>query len=359
MKTRVVTAMSGGVDSSVAAFLLKEQGYDVIGISLKVWDEQSTSKRSNTCCSFDDIQDARGVCERLQIPFYAFDYQEQFRKKVINTFVDEYERGRTPNPCILCNNHIKFEQLLQEAEKLGATYLATGHHARVSRDAGGIYHLKKGVDAKKDQSYVLHRLGQKSLAKILFPVGEYTKTQIREIACANKIPTASKPESQDICFIPNRDHGAFINKYFPDKNPGQGNFVDGAGQVLGRHEGIHHYTIGQRRGLGIGFGERLYVTRIKPETNEVILGKVADLKCRGLIAREVNWVSLPGTEDVSCGVKIRYQQSEIPSMVRIRDGGASPLVEFMDPHPAVTPGQAVVFYQGDEVLGGGWIERAI
>ena len=360
-KKRVVVAMSGGVDSSVAAYLLKEQGFDVIGISLKTWDaSEEQVARGKTCCSFKDIEDARNVCERLRVPFYAFNYKKVFKEKVIDNFVGEYLKGRTPNPCILCNNHIKFDQLLNEAEKLGADFLATGHHARVRHDETGA-HLLKGVDEHKDQSYVLYGLSQKQLAKILLPVGEYTKEEIRNMANNNHVPTAFKPESQDICFIPNHDHASFIKKQVGELPWGKGIFVDGEGHKLGEHEGIHAYTVGQRRGLGIGFGERLYVTKIDAQKNEVILGEKKGLLSLGLVASKVHWIR-PVFENgnaVSCGVKIRYQKTEIAAHVEPGKNEGEVVVKFNEPSGTVSPGQSAVFYLGDETLGGGIIERAL
>lgn len=362
-KKRVVVAMSGGVDSSVAALILTRQGYEVIGISLKVWDETSTVQRKKTCCSFSDIQDARRVCDRLGVPFYAFNYQDIFKEKVIDHFVDEYRRGRTPNPCILCNNHIKFDQLLHEAGQLGADYLATGHHARCLIDGQGVAHLMRGRDRDKDQSYVLHRLTQPELRKILFPVGEFTKDQIRAMAREVQLPTAQKPESQDICFVPNRDYAAFMNQHYPEAVGQPGAFVDVHGRELGQHRGVHAYTIGQRRGLGVGLSERHYVTAIDVANNQIQLGSHDDLMVDGLIADQVSWIQPPTAdyrdrESWDCEVKVRYQKEGIPATItEVRDREVR--VVFKQRYPAVTPGQAAVFYQGDEVMGGGWIERAV
>lgn len=357
--SRVVVAMSGGVDSSVAALILKEQGYEVIGISLKVWDETSSIKRTKTCCSLEDINDARAVCSRLGIPFYAFNYKKEFEQKVINRFVSEYQKGRTPNPCILCNQHIKFDQLLQEAKKLGAQHLATGHHARIQKDADGVYHILKGKDLAKDQSYVLYQLGQEQLKHVLLPIGEITKEEVRQKALSINLPTATKPESQDICFIPNRDHASFIQTYYPQSAGEPGNFVDKNGNILGRHRGIHVYTVGQRRGLGIGFEERLYVTRIDAEKNEVELGVKEDLATHGIKTTEVVWTNPHLKGRVECGVKVRYQKDEIPCWVERDEEGKQAKVYFKKPYQAISPGQAAVFYQGDKVLGGGWIEEGI
>ena len=356
---RVVVAMSGGVDSSVAAYLLKEEGHDVIGISLKVWDYDSKTN-GKTCCSFRDIEDARRVCDKIGVPFYAFDYQKEFRQKVIDPFISEYLNGRTPNPCILCNQQIKFGQLAREAEKLGASFLATGHHARVVRDEKGIYHLLKGIDPQKDQSYVLYRLTQNELSRILFPVGDYTKAEIRKIALREQLPTAVKPESQDICFVAGGDHGDFIQRRIGERGETGGVFVDIAGRVLGKHDGIHHFTVGQRRGLGLSMGERTYVIRIEPETKRVVIGSRSDLGAAGLVARDVNWVQPDRFQtDAEYGVKIRYQKNEIGSRIESAETPDGVRVKFSEPYAAVTPGQAAVFYRGDEVIGGGRIERAL
>jgi len=357
---RVVVAMSGGVDSSVAAYLLKNQGYEVIGISLKLWDGEGLShKVGRTCCSFEDIRDASLVCSKLEIPFYSFNYSENFREKVVDRFAEEYFAGRTPNPCVLCNHHVKFDQLFYEAKKLGASYLATGHYARIEKNEEGNFKLLKGIDASKDQSYVLFQLGQEHLSRLLFPVGMYTKAEIRKIAEENGLPTADKAESQDICFIPNRDHADFLEKHFKEKIPGIGNFIDRSGKILGAHKGYHAYTVGQRRGLGIGFGTRTYVVEIKPKTNEVVLGIASDLLSQGLLAIDVSWVSnLSFSEPIHCGVKIRYQKTEIPAQIFYDQKTRQAHVNFNQPSGAVAPGQAVVFYQGDQVLGGGFITRA-
>ena len=354
---RVVVAMSGGVDSSVAACLLKDQGFDVIGISLKLWEGDAPQK-GRTCCSFEDIRDARSVCEDLNIPFYAFNYKKEFKENVMDLFAQEYFDGKTPNPCILCNQHIKFDLLLQEAQKLGADYLATGHYARLQEE-NGTYRLLKAVAADKDQSYVLYQLGQEQLKKLLFPIGNLTKEEVRTIARQKGIITADKRESMDICFIPTGDRTAFMVEHYPDRVGSPGNFVDKNGKILGRHDGIHLYTVGQRRGLGIGFGERLYVTRINKEKNEVELGLKEELKSSGFVADGVHWIGERKGE-MQCGVKIRYQKNEIP--VRVVMDGNEATVEFFDEdlaRPAVTPGQAAVFYRGDEVLGGGRISRAL
>ena len=388
---RVVVAMSGGVDSSVAALLLKQQGFEVIGISLKLWDygEGERPADSKTCCSLSDVRDARFVCDKLEIPFYVFNHKKDFEQKVILPFVTEYHRGRTPNPCILCNHHVKFDPLLAETEKMGGAYLATGHYARIRRTADGSSRLLKARDQKKDQSYVLYHLGQERLRKILFPIGEYTKEEIRKIAREHGLPNAAKPDSQEICFIPNNDYAQFVEKNYPSPNLEPGNFVDKEGKILGRHEGIHHYTVGQRRGLGIGLGTRMYVTRIDAAKNEVELGIKDETFRDGLVACDVHWIYPPFDKGNSfeCGVKTRYQKDEFEAVIEplvspsprpspLKGEGVSKkvpsplggegqgegyrvIVHFKQKSPFISPGQAAVFYRGDEVIGGGWIERAL
>lgn len=357
-RKKVVVAMSGGVDSSVAALLLHEQGHEVIGISLKVWDYgEEVNERSKTCCSYRDIEDARRVCEKIGIPFYAFNFKTEFKEKVILPFVDSYFRGQTPNPCILCNRNIKFDGLLNEARQLGADFLATGHHARVLRDDAGNCSLVKGVDLSKDQSYVLYAIPSDDLKKILLPVGDFTKAEIRALAEKHGLATAQKAESQDICFVPSRDHAAFIATQFPDRKPPPGKFVDEDGKELGDHQGIHAYTVGQRRGLGIGFGERMYVMRIDAANNRIVLGTRDDARFTGLKAEAVNWLKRPETDAFECLVKVRYQKDEIPCAVTIKGSEAD--VTFFSTGPAVSPGQAAVFYLGDEVIGGGTISESV
>lgn len=355
-KQRVVVAVSGGVDSSVAALLLKKEGYEVIGISLKLWDynEPSRKEKSKTCCSFEDISDAGKVCDRLDIPFYAFNYKKHFEEKVIQPFVDSYRKGQTPNPCVLCNQHVKFDRLMVEAEKLGADYLATGHYARIRKDEGGIYRLLKGRDPAKDQSYVLFSLDQTILAKTLLPIGEFTKQEIRDIARNHGLPTADKHESQDICFVPNNDYARFIQNNYPSPEIKQGKFVDERGNVLGQHEGIHAYTVGQRRGLAVSHTERLYVTQIDPERNQIQLGSRPETYRRGFTAGPIKWI-VPDPPK-NCFVKIRYQRDEIPVLWEAGKEENHVVVKFKEPRFGVTPGQAAVFYRNDEVLGGGWIE---
>lgn len=357
---RVVVAMSGGVDSSVAAALLKEQGYEVIGVSLKLWDydEEERQQTGKTCCSLDDIADAKDVCDDLGIPFYAFNYKPAFQKAVIETFVNEYHRGRTPNPCILCNKHIKFDVLLEEAKKLGADYLATGHYARVIQKDNEQFALLKGRDSDKDQSYVLFHLSQDDLKRILFPLGDFTKAEIREIAERYNLVTKDKRESMEICFIPNNDHAAFIAKNYPNKKARPGRFVDRNGKDLGAHRGIDAYTVGQRRGLGVSTGERLYVAQIKPDTNEVVLDHEDTLFFGGVLGERFHFLREPSKKEL--GVKLRYQKDEVPAEIVSFDQKTSQIeLRFSEKARAVTPGQAMVLYEDTEVIGGGWISNSI
>lgn len=360
-KKRVVVAMSGGVDSAVAAGLLKDQGYEVIGISLKLWDYDEPDRKptSKTCCSFEDISDARQVCDRIGIPFYAFNYKKHFEENVVQRFVSAYHTGTTPNPCILCNQFVKFDRLMDEALKLKADFLATGHYARLDRSNPQDIRLLKGCDAAKDQSYVLFALTQQTLQKVLFPIGDFQKSEIRELARKYNMPVADKHESQDICFIPNNDYAKFIEKNYPSDNLKAGNFVDHHGKILGTHDGIHAYTVGQRRGLGVAFSERLYVTRIDPLKNEVELGIKEETLRAGCVAGRVNFIGPIPTEAVQLGVKIRYQKDEIPALVSYEPTTQKVKIVFHEKRGGVTPGQAAVFYNGDEVIGGGWIEKVL
>lgn len=344
--------MSGGVDSSVAASLLMEKGYEVVGVSMNFLSCDRPIDRS--CCSARDREDARLVCEALRIKHYTVDCRSVFNVAVITPFVDEYLRGRTPSPCILCNEYIKFKVLLDEAEKKGANYIATGHYARISPN-GEYYKLLTASDSSKDQSYFLFRLSQKELPRLLFPLGNLTKAEVRNIAADKMIPTHKKPESQEVCFVPDDNYVTFIENSAPERISGEGDFVDTKGNILGRHKGIHAYTIGQRRGLGFGIGRRQYVVRIDPVGNQVVLGNDGDLMREDMIVRDVGWVSGRAHEKNTATVRIRSTHK----------GGAARLeslgnnitrVHFNSPERAVAPGQAAVFYDGEEVLGGGWIE---
>lgn len=357
-KQRIVVAMSGGVDSSVAAALLKEEGHEVIGISMQVWDYSKFTapdgEKFGTCCSLDDIYDARRVAEQIGIPFYVVNFEEEFQRLVIDDFVDEYFRGRTPNPCVRCNERIKFALLLHKARELGADYLATGHYARIERGEEGLFHLLRGLDPGKDQSYFLFTLTQEQLGRILFPLGGMTKPEVRQLAARYALRVAEKGESQEICFVPDNDYVRFLEE---ERGTGEmaGDIVDRAGNILGRHEGTYRYTVGQRRGLGIAHPHPLYVVGVDAARRQVIVGPKEELLAAGLTAANVTWVAPPAGESVEAACKIRYRHHPVPCTVTVQGGGRAE-VRFREPEKSVTPGQAVVFYAGDEVLGGGWIE---
>lgn len=357
MKKKVVVGMSGGVDSSVAAYLLKEQGYDVIGVTMQIWqDEEEAAKAENGgCCGLTAVDDARRVAEVLDIPYYVLNFKKEFKCNVIDYFVEEYLQGRTPNPCIACNRYVKWEALLQRSLELGADYIATGHYARIDRLENGRYAIRNSVTAAKDQTYALYNLTQHQLSHTLMPVGGYTKEQIRELAGELNLPVANKPDSQDICFVPDNDYAAVIEREAGDRVPGPGNFVDNTGKILGRHKGITHYTIGQRRGLELPMGERVFVTGIRPETNEVVIGKNEDIHVTEVYCDRVNFMSVADiSEPVRVKAKIRYNHSgEFCSIEKTESGIVK--CTFEKPVRAATPGQAVVFYDGEFVLGGGTI----
>jgi tRNA-specific 2-thiouridylase len=358
MPARVVLAMSGGVDSSVAAYLLKRQGYQVIGLFMRTgvhgraYDGPAHKKG---CCSALDAGDARRVADRLDLPFYALNLAQDF-DRIIDYFADEYAVGRTPNPCVVCNNWLKFGKLWSYGRQLQAEYVATGHYARVTCHDGR-YALHRGADPGKDQSYVLFGLRPALLPHLLFPIGGHRKDQVRAIAREAGLGVADKPDSVEICFVPDGDHAAFLKGRRPERVTA-GEIVDTAGNVLARHDGIEQFTIGQRKGLGFAAGARRYVLEILPETHQVVVGDKEGLLARGLVASRVNWlVDRPPEQPLACQAKIRYRHPATPATVTpLPDGGAR--VDFAEPQSAVTPGQAVVFYDGDRVLGGGWIERA-
>ena len=351
----ILVAMSGGVDSSVAAKLLADAGNCCTGCTMKLYtNEDAGIPRGHTCCSLDDVEDARSVAYRLGMPYYVFNFADDFRDKVIRRFAESYEAGRTPNPCIDCNRFMKFDRLYERAKILGCDHVATGHYARIE-ERDGKFVLKKALDPAKDQSYVLYTMTQEQLAHTLFPLGGYSKPEARKLAEDGGLVNAEKPDSQDICFAPDGDYAAAIERY-TGKKPQPGNFVDADGNVLGQHKGIIHYTIGQRRGLGIPHGERLYVCRIDPERNEVVLGEEKDLYRSEAAVSDVNWISgETPREPARCAVKIRYRAREQAATVYPEENGRGRIV-FDAPQRAVTPGQAAVFYDGDTVLGGGTIE---
>ena len=344
--------MSGGVDSSVAAYLLTRDGYDCIGCTMKLCPDDVAHEGG--CCTADDAADARSVARRVGIPFHVFNMTDDFRREVIDRFVSRYLAGRTPNPCVDCNRTMKFALLRRRGEELGYDCLATGHYARIEyRD--GRWTLRKARDPSKDQSYVLYHLTQAELAKTLFPLGDLTKSEARALAAENGFLNAAKPDSQDICFVPDGDYAAVIARYTGKTEP-EGDFVLPDGSVIGRHKGISRYTVGQRRGLGVAYSEPLYVKRILVAENKVLLGRDEDLYGTSCDVSDVNWIAgETPSAPVRCAVKIRYRQTEQPATVTPLAGGRAH-VEFDSPQRAITPGQSAVFYDGDEVLGGGEIE---
>ncbi|MDP9237289.1 MAG: tRNA 2-thiouridine(34) synthase MnmA [Chloroflexota bacterium] len=354
-KQRVVVAMSGGVDSAVAAGLLVRQGYDVIGITMRLWsvEDPDAPRGKKRCCSVEDTDDARQAADVLGIPHYVLNMEREFQDRVIDYFVAEYGRGRTPNPCLACNEHVKFRSLLDRALALEANFLATGHYARVGR-AGGRYRLHRAVDETKDQSYVLYTVGQAELARTLFPVGDCTKPRIREMAHEMGLSLADKPDSADICFVPDGDYKSFVRSRL---TPRAGVLRDSHGNTIGAHDGIAGFTIGQRKGLGIAVGEKRFVTAIDPAINAVTIGREEDLMASALIAEQVNWLGTPPDAALRADVKIRYRTPAAPATV-VPLAGGSVRVVFDAPQRAITPGQAAVFYDGDEVLGGGAILEA-
>lgn len=359
MSRKVVVGMSGGVDSSVAAWLLKEQGYDVIGVTMQIWQDEDTEvqEAEGGCCGLSAVDDARRVAMDLGIPYYVMNFKEEFRKNVMDYFVGEYVEGRTPNPCIACNRHVKWESLLRRSMAIGADYIATGHYAQIDRLPGGRYSLKISVTAAKDQTYALYNLTQEQLSHTLMPVGSYHKEEIRDMAERLGLPVAHKPDSQEICFIPDHDYASFIEEYTGRELP-PGNFVDLDGNVLGRHRGITHYTVGQRKGLNLSMGRPVFVVEIRPETNEVVIGDNQDVFTNVLRCDKLNWMAVDGLHGKSMDVlaKIRYSHKGSPCTIR-EIGNDMVECRFHEPVRAVTPGQAVVFYDGDHVAGGGTIIR--
>jgi tRNA-specific 2-thiouridylase len=369
-KGRVAIAMSGGVDSSVAAALLKEAGYDLVGFSMQLWDQRRSipegdSIKSGRCCSLDDLYDAREVAARLGIPYYVVDFQKEFVRTVVKNFIENYRAGLTPSPCVLCNSHMKFDQLVRMAEEIEASRIATGHYARVSLDEkSGRHLLLQAHDKNKDQSYFLFELNQSQLAKAMFPLGDLDKGQVRRIARRYGLPVADKAESQEICFIPDGDYAAFVERHSEEiagsagRNMfSEGRIVDGEGRVMGVHPGIHHYTIGQRRGLGVAHSSPLYVLELRPEDNTVVVGERAKLGKRRCRITHPNWISISElVSPIRVHAKIRSRHKEAPATIRPAQEGCVEVV-FDTPQPAISPGQACVFYQDERVVGGGWIAR--
>ncbi len=365
----VAVAMSGGVDSSVVAGLLQRSGQPIVGLTMQLWNQRRLPElvpeggATGRCCSLDDVYDARHVAQHLGIPYYVVNFESGFEEQVVKPFIDDYLAGRTPIPCTLCNNFIKFDQFLDLASGVGASRIATGHYARIGfDDASGRYQMSRGADHSKDQTYFLFGLKQEQLARTDFPLGGYTKPQVRELARELGLPVAAKPDSQEICFVPNGDYAAFIDAYFrergvaPEKT--QGEIRDTEGRVLGEHAGVHHFTVGQRRGLRVAAGEPLYVIATEPASQRVIVGRNEDLLRATLTARDMNWISIaPIQAPIRAQVKIRNRHVAAQASISPIGGDAARIeVHFDEPQRAVTPGQAAVLYDGDLVLGGGWIE---
>lgn len=352
---KALISMSGGVDYSLAAKLMKDKGLDCIGCTMKLYhNEDAGIESSRTCCSLDDVEDARSVAYKLGMPFYVFNFTDAFRDTVIRKFIESYENGITPNPCIDCNRYMKFDKLYERAKTLGCDYIVTGHYARIEEQAGKFV-LKKALDETKDQSYVLYSMTQDQLVHTMFPIGSMQKTEVRAIAKESGFVNADKPDSQDICFVPNGDYASVIELQ-TGKESAEGNFVDKQGNNLGRHKGVIHYTIGQRKGLGVSSTEPLYVCNICPKDGNVVLGSNDDLFSREADVSDFNWISgeVPGSE-FRCKAKIRYRQPE--QWVTVIPTGADTVhIVFDEPQRAITPGQAAVFYDGDTVLGGGTIK---
>jgi tRNA-uridine 2-sulfurtransferase len=365
----IAVAMSGGVDSSTVAALLVRQGHNVVGMTMQLWNQRRLPElapaggATGRCCSLEDVYDARHVAQHLGIPYYVVNFESGFEEQVVKPFIDDYLAGRTPIPCTLCNNFIKFDQFLDLASGVGASRIATGHYARIGfDDASGRYQMSRGADHSKDQTYFLFGLKQEQLERTDFPLGGYTKPQVRELARELGLPVAAKPDSQEICFVPNGDYAAFIDAYFrergiaPEKT--QGEIRDTQGRVLGEHAGVHHFTVGQRRGLRIAAGEPLYVIATEPASQRVIVGRNEDLLRAKLSAKDMNWISIaPIASPTRAQVKIRNKHVAAEATIQPIGNEATRVeIHFDEPQRAVTPGQAAVLYDGDLVLGGGWIE---
>lgn len=363
----IAVAMSGGVDSSTVAAMLQRDGYRLAGMTMQLWNQRrlpalAPESPTGRCCSLDDVYDARAVAGLFGIPYYVVNFEQAFEESVVKPFIEEYLAGRTPIPCTLCNNHVKFDRFLEMAEGVGADYIATGHYARVDFSAdNGRWELRMGADAGKDQTYFLWGLKQEQLARTLFPLGEMRKPEVRELAEKLGVPTAAKHDSQEICFVPNGDYAAFIEAYFAEQGrefPAQrGEVVDDSGKALAAHSGVHHFTVGQRKGLGFAAGQPLYVIETNSTTQQVRVGREEQLQRASLRAKGVNWVSIaPLEQERQAQVKIRNRHAAADAIIRPTTDAEVVEVMFAQPQRAVTPGQSAVFYDGDIVLGGGWIE---
>ena len=365
----IAVAMSGGVDSSTVAAMLRAEGHEIIGLTMQLWNQRRLAGHpgmpeavQGRCCSLDDVYDARRVAETLGIPYYVVNHEERFEREVVRPFVQEYLSGRTPIPCSLCNNHLKFDQLLIVARQIGADALATGHYARVEYDEPrGRWLLKRASDLSKDQTYFLFGLTQEQLSKTIFPLGEMTKPEVRELARQHGLALAEKPDSQEICFVPGGDYKTFLDAYLSEQGESlpetAGELVTTGGEVIGEHSGIHNFTVGQRKGLGVATGSPLYVIQIKGDAHQVVVGNQEELYSRTLRARRVNLISVAELQEpMRVTVKIRHKHTGASATLE-QFGGDEVLVTFDEPQRAVTPGQAAVFYDGDVVVGGGWIAK--